>query len=140
MIYIGLLSHGANRKENTLRKNSFSVKTYLFASLLSIFLVGTECQTSFGADGEYSVAYWGQTHRHFALKIFHSLTPAQIQKLCTLPTQNRLLIKDSSLLKAWNLFYQKKRAAFCKSHPQKTWKLLGESPYFMLPPRDGAQK
>jgi hypothetical protein len=140
MICIGFISQSSKRKGKTLKRNIFYNKLKILILSFSLFLIGFESQPSYAAEGEYSVAYWGQTHRHFALKIYHSLTPEQIQKLCTLPAQNRRLIQDSALLKIWHVFYQKKRAAFCKSHPQKTWKLLGESPYFMLPPRDGDQK
>jgi len=111
----------------------------IFAMAAASFIIAAENRAAFSADGEYSVAYWGQTHRHFALQIYHSLTPKQIQKLCSNPATHAL-IKSSSLLKTWEKFHQKKRAAFCKSHPQKTWKLLGESPYFMLSPREGDHK
>ena len=123
-----------------MKKNILCLKTAILVIATSSILILSESGHASSADGEYSVAYWGQTHRHIALKIYHSLTPEQIQKICTHPARNRSLIKNSSLLKEWTLFYQDKRAAFCKSHPQKTWKLLGESPYFMLAPRDGDQK
>ncbi|MDA8059358.1 MAG: hypothetical protein ACYCXP_11860 [Leptospirillum sp.] len=124
-----------------MNQRKLGYKTAILVAAAAGFIIATGSSAAFGADGEYPVAYWGQTHRHFALQIYHALTPAQLREICTHPASTKDLIKSPSLKTAWEQFHQKKRAAFCKSHPEKTWKLLGESPYFMLPPpREGDQK
>lgn len=121
-------------------KNGISLSITVSTFLSFFLLMSTFSSPAFADNDEYSVAYWGQTHIHEALTLHHALNPEQFGLLCSHPGKAGSYLKKSSSLVIWRDFYQKKRMAYCKSHPRKTWRLLGQAPYFMLPPREGAQK
>ncbi|AFS54125.1 hypothetical protein ACSYAY_08990 [Leptospirillum ferriphilum] len=95
------------------------------------------------AQDEYPVAYWGQKHVQEALLLHRNLSPGDFLVSC----RKAKLYRSSShplsgnLKAAWNDFSRRKtRLRYCQSQPGRTWYLLGEAPYFMLPENPGSHK
>ena len=95
------------------------------------------------AQEEYHVAFWGQKHIPEALLLHRNLSPGDFQISCR---KGKLFLSPPRSLPrglnaAWSDFSRRKaRLKYCQSQPGKTWYLLGESPYFMLPENPGSHK
>ncbi|MHB8542767.1 MAG: hypothetical protein ACYC9S_02035 [Leptospirales bacterium] len=97
------------------------------------------------SDDEYPVAYWGQTHIREAIQLHKSLSPSDFHLACNrgihfLPVSAHKGGISKSTYRAWAHFANTKRLQYCRNNPKKTWYLLGEAPYFMLPSKPGAHK
>ncbi len=99
--------------------------------------------TSAWADNEYPVAFWGEKHIGAAMALHRALSPDDFKVSCN---SGKLVVSPKAknlaeIAKAWRLFaVSKQRMAYCRSQPGKTWYLLGEAPYFMLPEKPGLHK
>lgn len=95
------------------------------------------------ADNDYPVAFWGEKHIGAAMALHRALTPDDFRISCN---SGKLVIRPkvknpAEIAKDWRLFAgNKQRMAYCRSQPGKTWYLLGEAPYFMLPEKPGLHK
>lgn len=95
------------------------------------------------AQDEYPVAFWGQKHVKEALLLHRFLSPTDFRASCRNGELDlsRTARHPENLHKAWKDFSRKTaRLDYCRSQPGKTWYLLGESPYFMLPENPGSHK
>ena len=119
------------------------MKHLLACLLLSVTFLFFSPIPSALAQDEYPVAFWGQKHVQEAVLLHRSLSPSDFSTSCrtdrlSLFRRHRL---PENLHKAWSDFSRsKKRLGYCQSQPKKTWYLLGEAPYFMLPENPGSHK
>ena len=97
------------------------------------------------SEDEYTVAFWGQTHTKEAVYLHQTLSPSDFRLACRQGIRKLLLHSPSRVISkrtysAWAHFTNPERLAYCRKFPHKTWYLLGEAPYFMLPSAPGIHK